>query len=95
MAIDLVTLIDQAGISPSANTKKSSKSGGAKKAIGLLRKEQLEATLLFFGAGGHVTISGILYFCAFGVEQPPLNSASSIFVILSELFLPQGASFSD
>lgn len=42
--------------------KKSSKSGGVKNESGDLRKEQFESTLGFFGAGGHVEISGILNF---------------------------------
>lgn len=49
----------QTEISRSAKKKKSSKSGGAKKAIGVLCKEQFETTLCFLGAGGHVEISGI------------------------------------
>ena len=49
----------QTEISLSAKKKKSSKSGGAKKAIGVLCNEQLERALCFFGAGGHVSISGI------------------------------------
>lgn len=66
--------------SPSATKKNSSKSGGAKKAIGLLlRKEQFELRigLLFFGAGGHVFISGIRNFFAFGVAHLSLSITSN------------------
>lgn len=66
----------QTEISLSAKKKKSSKSGGAKKAIGDLCSEQFETTLCFLGAGGHVKISGILNLWAFGVEQP-LDEVSS------------------
>lgn len=55
---------------PSAKTKKSSTSGGAKKAICLLLKAQFCATFCFFGAGGHVSISGIRDFSDFGVQHP-------------------------
>jgi len=48
-----------AGTWPSAKRKKSSISGGAKKAIGPLLTEQFCTTLLFIGARGHVKISGI------------------------------------
>lgn len=53
----------QTEISLNAKKKNSSKSGEAKKAIGgVLCKEQFEGTdLRFFGAGGHVWISGIRY----------------------------------
>ena len=57
--------------------KKSSNSGGAKKAMGDRRNEQSEAGLGFFGAGGHVRISGILNLSAFGVLQPPSMSVES------------------
>lgn len=61
----------QTMISRRANEKKSSKSGGAKKAMGVRRsKEQFEGTLCFFGAGGHVKIGGIWNRGPFGVEQP-------------------------
>lgn len=64
---------DQTEISRRAKKKKSSKSGGAKKAIGVLRNEQFGlTTLCFFGAGGQVTISGIRNLSALGVEQPEL-----------------------
>ncbi|EFH61670.1 hypothetical protein ARALYDRAFT_479617 [Arabidopsis lyrata subsp. lyrata] len=43
----------------------------AKKTICLRRNTQFFVTLCFFGAGGHVSISGILDFLAFGVQQPP------------------------
>lgn len=60
-----------------ATKKKSSNSGGAKKAIGDRRNEQSETGLGFFGAGGHVRISGILCLSAFGVLQPPSMSEQS------------------
>lgn len=60
------------------NIKKSSKSGGVKNESGDLRKEQFESTLGFFGAGGHVEISGILNFWPFGVEQQALLLGTSI-----------------
>ncbi|KAL4343124.1 hypothetical protein S83_034476 [Arachis hypogaea] len=75
--------------------KKRSKSGGEKNESGDRRKEQFEddeITLCFFGAGGHVEISGILNFSPFGVEQqPPLTSSmtsstSSSFLFLFSLF---------
>lgn len=53
---------NQTETSLSATKKKCSKSGGEKNESGDLRKEQLERTLGFFGAGGHVEISGILNF---------------------------------
>lgn len=69
----------QTEISRSAKKKKSSKSGGAKKAIGVLCKEQFETTdLCFLGAGGHVKISGIRNLWAFGVEQPLEGSTSTV-----------------
>ena len=57
----------QTEMSGRAMKKKSSNSGGAKKAIGDRRKEQSEMGLCFFGPGGHVRISGILNLSAFGV----------------------------
>lgn len=68
----------QTGMSPSARKKKSSISGGAKKAIGFLLTAQLERTLCFFGAGGQVRISGIRNRGPLGVEQPPGVAASTI-----------------
>lgn len=59
-----------------ATKKKSSNSGGAKKAMGDRRSEQSETALGFFGAGGHVKISGILCLSAFGVLQPPSEHSS-------------------
>lgn len=59
-----------------ATKKKSSNSGGAKKAMGDRRNEQSETALGFFGAGGHVRISGILCLSAFGVLQPPSEHSS-------------------
>lgn len=38
--------------------------------ICLLLKAEFWATLCFFGAGGHVSISGILDFVDFGVQHP-------------------------
>ncbi|QHO48225.1 uncharacterized protein DS421_1g03730 [Arachis hypogaea] len=71
--------------------KKRSKSGGEKNESGDLRKEQFEddeITLCFFGAGGHVEISGILNFSPFGVEQqPPLTSSMTSSSSTSFLFL--------
>ena len=58
----------QTETSPRAMKKKSSKSGGAKKAIGDLLSEKFG--LLFLGAGGHVCISGMRNLLAFGVEKP-------------------------
>lgn len=82
----------QTEISRSAKKKKSSKSGGAKNAIGDLCREQFETSLCFFGAGGHVEISGIRNLCAFGVQQPlegisttPSKSMSPIFEKSPEL----------
>lgn len=60
---------NQTETSRSATKKKCSKSGGTKNESGDLRKEQLERTLGFLGAGGHVEISGILNFWPFGVEH--------------------------
>lgn len=60
-----------------AKKKKSSISGGAKKAIGDRFVRQFGVTLLFFGAGGHVKISGILNLFPFGVQHPFLLLASS------------------
>ncbi|KAL3529888.1 hypothetical protein ACH5RR_009210 [Cinchona calisaya] len=81
-----ITVILQVDISRSATKKKRSKSGGAKKAIGVRRMdEKLVSTRLFFGAGGQVLISGIRNFSAFGVAQGLLEvsntpkSISSIF----------------
>ena len=51
--------IDQAGIWRSAKRKNCSISGGLKKAIGVLLMEQFGRALRFFGAGGHIKISGI------------------------------------
>lgn len=65
----LLTHKNQTETSRSATKKKCSKSGGEKNERGDLRKEQLGSTLGFFGAGGHVEISGILNFWPFGVEQ--------------------------
>ncbi|KAH0920769.1 hypothetical protein HID58_020787 [Brassica napus] len=53
-----------------AKTKKSSTSGGAKKEICLLLRAKFCATLCFFGAGGHVSISGIRDFLDIGVQHP-------------------------
>ncbi|KAH0872529.1 hypothetical protein HID58_069891 [Brassica napus] len=53
-----------------AKTKKSSTSGGAKKEICLLLEAKFCATLCFFGAGGHVSISGIRDFLDIGVQHP-------------------------
>lgn len=55
---------------PSAITKKSSTSAGAKKEICLLLKAKFCSTLCFFGAGGHVSISGIRDFLDIGVQHP-------------------------
>lgn len=67
-------------------------SGGAKNAIGLLRRRQLDITLCFFGAGGHVSIFGIRNLCAFGVEQlvpeifsPPNSESLVVLPTLGEL----------
>lgn len=78
----------QTEISLSAKKKKSSKSGGAKNAIGDLCSEQFETTLCFLGAGGHVKISGILNLWAFGVEQPleEVSSASTPSEVKSPIF---------
>lgn len=65
----LIIWYEQTFQTRSEQKKKSSKSGGAKKAIGLLRKEQPDTILCFLGAGGHVWISGIRNLSAFGVEH--------------------------
>ncbi|KAL9292143.1 hypothetical protein AtEden1_Chr3g0179511 [Arabidopsis thaliana] len=49
----------------------------AKKTICLRRNTQFFETLCFFGAGGHVSISGILDFLAFGVQQPPSDVSTA------------------
>ena len=67
---------NQTEISRSATKKKSSKSGDAKNAIGVLFNG-LESTLGFFGAGGHVEISGIWNLWAFGVEQSLVESSDT------------------
>jgi len=70
----------------SAEKKNNSISGEAKNVTGDLFDEQLGITsaLLFFGAGGHVSTSGILNLLAFGVaqtlEQTPSLPSSSTFV---------------
>lgn len=70
---------NQTETSGSVDTKKKwSKSGGTKNESGDLLKEQFETTLCFFGAGGHVEISGILNFWPFGVEHGLLQLESSI-----------------
>lgn len=64
-----------------AKKKKSSISGGAKKVIGdliLLSDTKLEVSLLFFGAGGHDNILGILNLSAFGVEQTVTEISSPL-----------------
>jgi len=71
--------ICQTEISRSAKKKKSSKSGGAKNAIGDLSNEQFETSFCFFGAGGHVEISGIRNLWAFGVQQPLEGISTPIF----------------
>ncbi|KAI4305087.1 hypothetical protein L6164_028476 [Bauhinia variegata] len=68
-----------------ATKKKSSRSGGAKNEIGVLCKEQFGSTLGFFGAGGHVEISGIRNLSAFGVVQP-LAETSIISESMSPMF---------
>lgn len=67
-------------------------SGGAKNAIGLRCRRQLDIILCFFGAGGHVSILGIRNLCAFGVEQllpeilsPPNSESVVVLLILGEL----------
>lgn len=58
-------------------------SGGWKKAIGVLCKEQLVIILLFFGAGGQIFISGIRNLSAFGVEQELLLDISTSTTFIS------------
>ena len=77
---------NQTETSLSAMKKKSSKSGGAKNDSGDLRKEQFESTLGFFGAGGHVEISGILNFWPFGVEQALLETSITSGISMSLSF---------
>lgn len=85
----------QTEISRSAKKKKSSKSGGAKNAIGDLCNEQFETSLCFLGAGGHVEISGIRNLWALGVQQPlegtstPSKSISPIFEQSSEVVVEE------
>lgn len=76
----------QTEIPRNAKLKKSSMSGWAKKAIGLLcNKQFFDATLRFFGAGGQVLIAGIRNLRALGVEQlPPVSAAPSMSGLLSE-----------
>lgn len=69
MYVSCINTQNQTETSLSATKKKCSKSGGVKNESGDLRKEQFERTLGFFGAGGHVEISGILNFWPFGVEH--------------------------
>lgn len=52
--------------------------------MGVLLSVQLDTSLRFLGAGGHVEISGIWYFCALGVVHPMLL-ISSIFFNTDEL----------
>lgn len=47
--------------------------------MGVLLNVQLETSLRFLGAGGHVEISGIWYFCALGVVHPILLISSIFF----------------
>jgi len=63
-----------------AEKKKSSISGEAKNAIGdlLFLDDEHDVTLLFLGAGGHVSTSGILNLLPFGVEQTLEHISSSL-----------------
>jgi len=77
----------QAETFQSAEKKNNSISGEAKSATADLFDEQLgiARVLLFFGAGGHVSTSGILNLLAFGVAQPleqssPLPSSAAFLI---------------
>lgn len=76
----------QTETSRTATKKKCSKSGGVKNESGDLLKEQFESTLCFFGAGGHVEISGILNFCPFGVKQMLLETSITSEISISFSF---------
>lgn len=78
--------------------KNSSISGEAKKEIGEgFCEEQFEVILCFFGAGGHILISGILNLSAFGVlhsSKSELEEADSSMAAMAAMAMELETSIS-